>query len=135
MQQAIAQHPEERSLHWHYGLALLLNHQAEDAQMTWLMVLAEADDAAAWMAELRHVLEAAALEQAHLSKMAIMRSLIRQCLCELDPTDAANWLHRLIVAVESHTLELDTFTRLGYSFSFGSRRIRGNRSIIAALCP
>ena len=43
-ERAIEQNPDSRELYWKLGSAYLLNGREEDAQMTWMTVLSEADD-------------------------------------------------------------------------------------------
>ena len=50
---ALEQNPDSRELYWKLGSAYLLNGREEDAQMTWMTVLSEADDEVeAWTHEL-----------------------------------------------------------------------------------
>ena len=41
---AIEEYPDDRQLYWKLGSTYLLNGREEDAQMTWMTVLSEADD-------------------------------------------------------------------------------------------
>ncbi|MBE9031451.1 O-linked N-acetylglucosamine transferase, SPINDLY family protein [filamentous cyanobacterium LEGE 11480] len=103
---AISHYPDERSLYWHYGLALLLNQQPEEAQTNWLMVLAEADDEALWLAELQQVLQQAVSNHIAWGHQSAVWQ-IRQCLRELHSGDAENLLHLIILAVEHQTLTIE----------------------------
>jgi predicted O-linked N-acetylglucosamine transferase (SPINDLY family) len=109
---AIAENPDDRSLYWKYGLALLLDDQEEEAQTTWLMVLAEAEDQeAVWRSELRSVLETAATSEAQTGNMETAW-LIRQQVQVVFPDAVENLLHLLLLTIEQHTLSLETLDQL-----------------------
>jgi predicted O-linked N-acetylglucosamine transferase (SPINDLY family) len=111
-EQAIAENPDDRTLYWHYGLALLLDRQEEEAQGTWLMVLAEAkDQEELWRSELTQVLEAAAIDQAQTGDTETAW-LIRQHLREINPESIDNLLLLLALSIENQTLDLETFEAL-----------------------
>jgi predicted O-linked N-acetylglucosamine transferase (SPINDLY family) len=85
-----------RQAQWLYGLALLLNEQEEDAQMTWMMAMMEGDDAevASWLTEIGQILERNAVFQAAQGDRQ-RASLIRHHLRELLPQDYGNRLRMI----------------------------------------
>jgi predicted O-linked N-acetylglucosamine transferase (SPINDLY family) len=110
---AIAQTPDDRQLYWHYGLALLLDQQAEAAQTTWWMVLADAgEDEVAWCAELGAVLQQAAITQTQTGNLPAA-ALIRQSYQAIVPDDCENLLHLLWLAMQLHTLDLEALEAIG----------------------
>jgi hypothetical protein len=110
---AIAQTPDDRQLYWHYGLALLLDQQAEAAQTTWWMVLADAgEDEVAWCAELGAVLQQAAIAQTQTGNLPAA-ALIRQSYQAIVPDDCENLLHLLWLAMQLHTLDLEALEAIG----------------------
>ncbi|MDX2230265.1 MAG: O-linked N-acetylglucosamine transferase, SPINDLY family protein [Leptolyngbyaceae cyanobacterium bins.349] len=104
-EQAIAADSTQRSAYWYLGLALLLQGQEAEAQMTWLMVMTEGDPAQVdeWTRELAAVLTTEANRQAGLEHLSIAWA-VRQHLREVCPEDVNNLLH--IVAL---SLKLETF--------------------------
>jgi FkbM family methyltransferase len=81
---------------WLYGLALLLNGQEEDAQMTWMMAMMDGDEAevASWITEIGQILEQNAIFQAEQGNHQ-HASLIRYHLREILPQDYGNLLHMI----------------------------------------
>ncbi len=109
---AIAENPNDRMLYWQYGLALLLDDQEEEAQTTWLMVLAEAEDQEeVWRSELRSVLETAATTQAQTENTEAAW-LIRQQIQVVDPGAIENLLHLLLLTIAHRALSLETLDQL-----------------------
>jgi predicted O-linked N-acetylglucosamine transferase (SPINDLY family) len=109
---AIAANPGDRTLYWHYGLALLLDRQTEVAQDTWFMVLAAAEgEAELWQSELANILEAAATEQIQTGNIA-SAWLIRQHLQEIAPESIDNRLQLLALSIANQTLSLAAFDQL-----------------------
>jgi predicted O-linked N-acetylglucosamine transferase (SPINDLY family) len=106
---AIAENPDDRTLYWQYGLALLLNNQEEEAQGTWLMVLAEAEEQEeVWRSELQSVLETAAAETNDTEAAALIRQQIQVVFPEL----IENILHLLLLSITQRTLSLETLDQL-----------------------
>lgn len=104
-EQAIADNPTLKSAYWYLGLALLLQGQEAEAQMTWLMGMTEGEPEQLdeWTRDLAQVLEIEANRQAKLNNTSVAWAL-RQHLREVCPEDMNNLLH--IVAL---SLKLETF--------------------------
>jgi predicted O-linked N-acetylglucosamine transferase (SPINDLY family) len=118
-EQAIAENLDDRTLYWHYGLALLLDRQEEEAQGTWLMVLAEAEEQEAlWRSELEQVLETAATQQAQTGDNETAW-LIRQHRREINPTSIENLLQLLALTILNQALSLETFDELNLLEALG----------------
>jgi predicted O-linked N-acetylglucosamine transferase (SPINDLY family) len=108
---AIAENPDDRTLYWQYGLALLLDDQEEEAQSTWLMVLAEAEDQEdVWRSELRSILETAATQAQTENTEAVW--VIRQQIQVVFPEAIENLLHLLLLSIEHRSLTLETLDQL-----------------------
>lgn len=96
------------SHYWYAGLALLLQGQEAEAQLTWLAVLSQADPdrVESWTADLVSVLRKNAEHQEATG--ALQTSwLIRQHICELVPTDFNNLL--MIIALASSVGDFATY--------------------------
>lgn len=99
----------DRSAYWHLGLALLLQAQEADAQLVWMTPLLEADaeQTAAWIAELSQVLAAEADRQVGQNHLETAW-LIRQHLRELNPNDLGNLLNLLLLDLrQSESIDRD----------------------------
>jgi predicted O-linked N-acetylglucosamine transferase (SPINDLY family) len=109
---AIAENPDDRSLYWQYGLALLLDDQEEEAQGTWLMVLAEAEDQEeVWRSELQSVLETAAITETQAKNTEAVW-LIRSQIQVVFPEAIENLLHLLLLSIAQRTLSLESLDQL-----------------------
>lgn len=95
-EQAIQAEPENKSLHWHLGLTLLLQGQEAEAQTTWLLGMTEGngEQVDLWTTELMQVLEVEAKRRQALGDYP-GTWIIRQHLREICPTEINNLL-RLI---------------------------------------
>jgi predicted O-linked N-acetylglucosamine transferase (SPINDLY family) len=109
---AIAENPDDRTLYWQYGLALLLDDQEEEAQSTWLMVLAEAEDQEdVWRSELQSVLETAAITETQTENTEAVW-LIRSQIQVVLPEAIENLLQLLLLSIAHRTLSLETLDQL-----------------------
>ncbi|PZV13223.1 MAG: O-linked N-acetylglucosamine transferase, SPINDLY family protein [Leptolyngbya sp.] len=111
-EQAIAAEPEVKSHYWLMGLALLLQGQEAEAQLVWLMVMAEGEpeQVNCWTAELVQVLEAEAARQDELGSGEVAWA-IRQHIRELCPDDMNNLLRILLFSIHLKTFDPeDIFT-------------------------
>ncbi|MBF2073494.1 MAG: O-linked N-acetylglucosamine transferase, SPINDLY family protein [Synechococcales cyanobacterium C42_A2020_086] len=101
----IAAQPQERGHYWHLGLAYLLQGEEAAAQMTWLLVLADANesDAALWTAELAQLLESEAHRQMDAGRLDRAWGLWHH-RHQLNPLDATPLLQALQVALHDEGL-------------------------------
>jgi len=95
-EQAIAIEANNKSNYWHLGLIFLLQQQEEEAQMTWLLGVAdgEPEEIELWTEELVEVLAKEADRQLTTQNGSVAW-VIRQHIREINPNDI-NILLRLI---------------------------------------
>jgi len=104
-QQAIDADLDVRSNYWYLGLALLLQGQEVEAQVTWMLAIGEGDEEQVeqWTAELVEVLQG---EAQRLSEKEDYTEAwaIRQHIREISPKDINNLLKLLQLSLKQHTL-------------------------------
>jgi predicted O-linked N-acetylglucosamine transferase (SPINDLY family) len=112
-EQQIQIEPEDRQAYWHLGLVRLLQEQEEEAQLTWMTVLADAppEEAANWEQELLTVLEYAAQEQIQLGHLQLAWT-IRHYIRELAPTHIENLLRLIQLAIKLETFQPEDLVAL-----------------------
>ncbi|MGB7441746.1 MAG: O-linked N-acetylglucosamine transferase, SPINDLY family protein [Coleofasciculaceae cyanobacterium] len=100
-EQAIEAEPEIKSHYWHLGLTLLLQGQETEAQMTWLLAIAEGEPEQVdlWTLELIEVLQAEAERQRELGEDKVAWA-IRQHIREVSPDDINNLLQLIQLSVK-----------------------------------
>lgn len=105
-EQAIAVEPEAKSNYWYLGLMLLLQGQEAEAQMTWMLGMAEGEpkQIEQWTAQLIQVLQIEAERQEALEDYQLAWA-IRQHIQEIAPADVNNLLHSIALSIQ-----LETFT-------------------------
>jgi predicted O-linked N-acetylglucosamine transferase (SPINDLY family) len=105
-EQAIVIEPNTIHYYWHLGLILLLQGQEAEAQMTWMLPMAEADEEQLqiWTNELFQVLQIEAERREHLTEYYIAW-LVRQHLREINPSDINNLLHILLLSLKLEKFE------------------------------
>lgn len=105
-EQAIEVEPELKSHYWHLGLMLLLQGQEAEAQMTWMLGMAEGEpkQVEQWTAELVHIVQAEAERQEAFKDYQLAWG-IRQHLKEIAPTNVNNLLYCIALSIQ-----LGTFT-------------------------
>lgn len=113
-EQAITTDPTDKRAYWFLGMALLLQGQEAEAQMTWLTAMAEGEssDVEAWTAELAQALEAEAARQYSQGQVS-QAWLLRQHLREVYPSDINNLLHIAILALQLERFEPELLQELG----------------------
>ena len=108
-EKSIEKNPDDRELYWRLGSAYLLNGREEDAQMTWMTVLSEADDEVeSWTNELFLHLwtEATECEKQGDQESAF---LLYFYICEIVPTSIQGLLKLLQAMISLENDEgLDT---------------------------
>ncbi|MGB3613291.1 MAG: hypothetical protein WBA10_05800, partial [Elainellaceae cyanobacterium] len=100
-EQTLEAKPDVNLYAWYLGLALLMMGQEDEAQMVWLMAMAQGEerDINRWTGELLLVLDEEAERQQHLEANAHAWT-IRQHMRELDPTNLNNLLLLLLLSAQ-----------------------------------
>jgi predicted O-linked N-acetylglucosamine transferase (SPINDLY family) len=113
-EQQIELDPENRHAYWHLGLLRLLQEQEEEAQLTWMTVLAEApsEEESVWVDELLTVLESSAQEQAENENWKLAWTL-RQYIREFAPTQIDNLLHLVQLSIRQEQFYVEELSELG----------------------
>jgi predicted O-linked N-acetylglucosamine transferase (SPINDLY family) len=106
--------PNSRLGHWYLGLIHLLQGQEEDAQMVWLMAIAEGspDQVEAWTQELCQILNAEA-ERRTSADDHQTAWLIRRHQSEINPQDLHNLLHLIDLSLTLERFNGDDLLNLG----------------------
>ncbi|NDJ21214.1 O-linked N-acetylglucosamine transferase, SPINDLY family protein [Nostoc sp. B(2019)] len=105
-EQAIEQEPDVISYYWHLGLLLLLQGQEAEAQMTWMLPLAEADTEhlSIWTNELFQLLQTEAERREKLAEYSLAW-LIRQHMREINPTNINNLFQIILLSLKLEKFE------------------------------
>lgn len=103
-EQAVQTEPQNATLYWYWGLALLLQGQATEAQTTWLLAVMEADDIEVATAALVSVLETEA-QRYETGENYQEVFLIRAALQEVAPGEWTNLfkLYESAIALETYS--------------------------------
>ncbi|MGK7900166.1 MAG: O-linked N-acetylglucosamine transferase, SPINDLY family protein [Hormoscilla sp.] len=104
-QQEIEAEPYVRSNYWYLGLALLLQGEEVEAQVTWMLAIGEGDEEEVdqWTAELVEVLQTEAQRFSEQEDYAEAWA-IRQHIREISPSDISNLLQLVQLSVKQGTL-------------------------------
>ena len=113
-EQAIELEPEVKSHYWHLGLVLLLQGQEAEAQMTWLLGIAEGEpeQVELWTVELMQVLQTEAQRREKLADYSVAW-VIRQHGREISPTDINNLLYLIQLSIKLEKFSGEELTSLG----------------------
>ncbi|WP_017317712.1 O-linked N-acetylglucosamine transferase, SPINDLY family protein [Mastigocladopsis repens] len=113
-EQAIEAEPEVKFHYWNLGLMLLLQGQEAEAQVTWMLGMAEgeAQQIEQWTVELIEVLQTEAQRRETLADYTVAWA-IRQHMREISPTDLNNLLHLIDLAIKLETFTGEELTSLG----------------------
>ena len=113
-EQAIELEPEVKSYYWRLGLMLLLQGQETEAQMTWLLGMAEGEpeQVELWTLELMEVLQTEAQQREELADYSVAWA-IRQHGREINPTDINNLLHLIQLSIKLEKFSGEELTSLG----------------------
>ncbi|MGD1805812.1 O-linked N-acetylglucosamine transferase, SPINDLY family protein [Dapis sp. BLCC M126] len=111
---AIAIEPNNKSNYWYLGLMFLLQQQEEEAQMTWLLAMAdgESEEIENWNAELVDILNQEASRQAKNNEYQTAW-IIRQHIREIYPQDINNLLCLVYLSIEIGTYTTETLAEWG----------------------
>lgn len=107
-EQAIENKPEVKSYYWHLGLLYLLQEQEAEAQMVWLMAMAEGEpeEVEKWTEELVEILVTEAVRREKIKDEQIAWTL-RQHIREISPDDLDNLLGLVILSLSLNLLGED----------------------------
>ena len=107
-EQAIEAEPEVKSYYWHLGLLLLLQGQETEAQMTWLLPMAEGEPEQVefWTRELVEILQQEATRREAVADEQVAWA-IRQHIREISPDYLDNLLHIILLSVRLELLADD----------------------------
>ncbi len=107
-EQAIEAEPEVKPHYWHLGLLLLLQGQETEAQMTWLLPMAEGEpeQVQLWTRELIEILQQEATRREALADEQVAWA-IRQHIREISPDNLDNLLHIILLSVRLELLADD----------------------------
>ncbi|MBW4599568.1 MAG: O-linked N-acetylglucosamine transferase, SPINDLY family protein [Calothrix sp. FI2-JRJ7] len=98
---AISQEPNVSTHYWYLGLALLLNGQETEAQMTWMLRMSEADanELEFYTDELIQILQSEADKRENLAEYSLAWAII-QHIKEINPVDINNILKLCILSIK-----------------------------------
>ncbi|MDJ1182184.1 hypothetical protein [Roseofilum casamattae] len=113
-QKIVEVEPEQRHTYWNLGLALLLDGQEMEAQVTWMLVIGEGTEAEVeeWTAELLGILTTEADRQEAIDNLQ-SAWVIRQHIREIVPTDSNNLLKLLQLGLKSELLTEEEIDDIG----------------------
>lgn len=113
-EKVISAAPTVRSNYWYLGLAMLLNGQELEAQLTWGAVTAEGDsnDIQLWTKELCQILNQESLRQENIKEYATAW-LIRQHIREITPQDFDNLVQIVYLELNLNTFTEESLNQLG----------------------
>lgn len=113
-EQAIAAEPDVKSHYWHLGLLLLLQQQEAEAQMTWMLAMAEGEpeQVGLWTVELVKVLQTEAQQREALADYSVAWA-IRQHIREISPNDINNLLQIVHLSLKLERFVDDELTEWG----------------------
>ena len=111
---AIESQPDNKYYYWYLGLMLLLKEQEEDAQMTWLLAMAdgESPEIELWNGQLVEILNREASRQARIGDYQTAW-IIRQHIRELNPTEINNLLRLIYLSAEINAYTEETLSEYG----------------------
>jgi len=113
-EQAIEAEPEVKTHYWNLGLMLLLQKQEAEAQMTWMLGMADGEpqQVEQWTIELLAVLQTEAERRQTLADYSVAWA-IRQHIREINPIDVNNLLYLIELAIQLETFTGDELNSLG----------------------
>ncbi|MCF2149196.1 O-linked N-acetylglucosamine transferase, SPINDLY family protein [Desmonostoc muscorum LEGE 12446] len=113
-EQALEAQPEVKTHYWNLGLMLLLQEQEAEAQMTWMLGMADGEpqQVEQWTVELLVVLQTEAERRETLADYSVAWA-IRQHIREINPTDVNNILYLIELAIQLETFTGDELNSLG----------------------
>ncbi|BDI20245.1 hypothetical protein ANSO36C_60470 [Nostoc cf. commune SO-36] len=123
-EKAITAEPEIISNYWHLGLTLLLQGQETEAQMTWMLVIAEIEEEKIQLhtTELIKVLQVEAERREYLEEFSISW-LIRQHIREINPSDINNLLEIIQLSIKLDNFDGTQLNESGIILLLNSREI------------
>jgi predicted O-linked N-acetylglucosamine transferase (SPINDLY family) len=113
-EQMVETNPEARQGYWYLGLALLLQGQEVEAQVTWMLVIGEGNEAEVeqWTQELVEILATEANRQEEKENFQLAW-VVRQHIREINPTDVNNLLKLLQLGLKLEVLTEEELDQMG----------------------
>ncbi|BAZ16561.1 TPR repeat-containing protein [Calothrix sp. NIES-4071] len=113
-EEAIIAEPHITSHYWHLGLILLLQGQEAEAQMTWMLPMAEVDEEEIGKLtnELLQVLETEAIQREKFEEFSVAW-VIRQHIREINPSNINNLIKIITLSIKLNNFEVDDLMGLG----------------------
>ncbi|WP_414543378.1 O-linked N-acetylglucosamine transferase, SPINDLY family protein [Nostoc sp. CCY0012] len=123
-EKAISSNPDNLSHYWYLGLTLLLQGKEAEAQMTWMLAIAEIEDEKTpfYTAKLIEVLQIEAERQEHIEEFSTSW-LIRQHIREINPDDINNLLNVLQLSIKLNNFDETHFNDWGIIELLNSQEI------------
>ncbi|WP_341527864.1 O-linked N-acetylglucosamine transferase, SPINDLY family protein [Nostoc sp. UHCC 0302] len=123
-EQAIADEPEVISHYWYLGLSLLLQGKEAEAQMTWMLAIAEVEEEKIQFhtTELIKILQIEAERQEHIEEFSISW-LIHQHIREINPSDINNLLNTIQLSIQLNNFDGAHLNDLGIIQLLNSKEI------------
>jgi predicted O-linked N-acetylglucosamine transferase (SPINDLY family) len=133
-EQRLEDYPASQTDRWYLGLAYLLQGHESEAQLTWSLVLTEAEpeQAEAWALELISILEAEATQQADAGDYLTAR-YIRQHIGEIDPTNVTNLLHSVDLDLKLDSFGFEQLDQLGMTEALSQQTLSRSQSDLLGL--
>ncbi len=133
-EQAIEEEPEVKSHYWNLGLMLLLQGQEAEAQVTWMLGMAEGEpeQVEEWTIELMQVLQGEAEQREKLADYTVAWT-IRQHMREITPKELNNLLHLIELSIKLETFTGEELTTLGIIELIQSEKIVDIQLLLQAL--
>jgi predicted O-linked N-acetylglucosamine transferase (SPINDLY family) len=113
-EEAIAAEPHILSHYWNLGLLLLLQGKEVEAQMTWMLPMADGEEEQIdiWTDELIYVLETEAERREKLAEYSLVWA-IRQHIREMNPRNINNLLKIILLSIHLEKFEESELNSLG----------------------
>ena len=113
-QTMVEEEPDLRPAYWYLGLAMLLDGQEVEAQVTWMLVIGEGTETEVeeWTRELIEVLSTEADRQ-ELAEHIQSAWIVRQHIREIAPDNINNLLHLIQLALRLEILSEEDIDQMG----------------------
>jgi predicted O-linked N-acetylglucosamine transferase (SPINDLY family) len=114
-EQWLESEPDCKTAYWYLGLVYLLQGKEAEAQMTWMMVLAEAADAEELTHETQALIQVLQKEAEHQEAIESFQTawLIRQHVREIEPTTINNLLNLVRLSIHLELFKMQDLQEWG----------------------